>query len=272
MSSLFSGHRKFARAGVVSAHTYGHAVDIAAVGEHLDRGQPAAGRDHRVRRPVGAAPPRRAPAAAGDLAARTGRTVVPASRSRRPHPRWLLGPRAFSARTGASSASTCSWRRARSSGCAASSAAGACRRAKGSCFARPARFTRSSCASRSTRSSSTATTSSSASSRRSRRGAPRAGAARSRSSSSRAASASARDRARRRWLSVVTRLVVWVSLRAALHDHGTPGRDAHGHARRDVICSPGGNDIIAGQTGTTDPLPARTRPCRPATRRATRST
>ena len=33
VSSLFSGHRKFARAGVVSAHTYGHAVDIAAVGE-----------------------------------------------------------------------------------------------------------------------------------------------------------------------------------------------------------------------------------------------
>lgn len=33
VSSLFSGHRKFARAGVISAHTYGHAVDIAAVGE-----------------------------------------------------------------------------------------------------------------------------------------------------------------------------------------------------------------------------------------------
>ena len=32
MSSLFSGHRKFARPGVVSAHTYGHAVDISAVG------------------------------------------------------------------------------------------------------------------------------------------------------------------------------------------------------------------------------------------------
>jgi hypothetical protein len=33
VSSLFSGHRKFARAGVVSAHMYGHAVDIAAVGD-----------------------------------------------------------------------------------------------------------------------------------------------------------------------------------------------------------------------------------------------
>jgi len=33
VSSLFSGHRRFARPGVVSAHVYGHAVDIAAVGE-----------------------------------------------------------------------------------------------------------------------------------------------------------------------------------------------------------------------------------------------
>jgi hypothetical protein len=33
VSSLFSGHSKFSRPGVVSAHTYGHAVDIAAVGE-----------------------------------------------------------------------------------------------------------------------------------------------------------------------------------------------------------------------------------------------
>ena len=32
VSSLFSGHRQFARAGVVSAHVYGHAVDIAAIG------------------------------------------------------------------------------------------------------------------------------------------------------------------------------------------------------------------------------------------------
>ena len=33
VSSLFSGHRKFSRPGVVSAHIYGHAVDVAAVGE-----------------------------------------------------------------------------------------------------------------------------------------------------------------------------------------------------------------------------------------------
>jgi len=32
VSSLFSGHRKYSRPGVISAHTYGHAVDIAAVG------------------------------------------------------------------------------------------------------------------------------------------------------------------------------------------------------------------------------------------------
>jgi hypothetical protein len=38
ISSLFSGHRTFARPGVVSAHVYGHAVDVAAVG-----GTPIAG-------------------------------------------------------------------------------------------------------------------------------------------------------------------------------------------------------------------------------------
>jgi hypothetical protein len=32
VSSLFSGHRRFSRPGVVSAHVFGHAVDIAAVG------------------------------------------------------------------------------------------------------------------------------------------------------------------------------------------------------------------------------------------------
>jgi hypothetical protein len=32
VSSLFSGHRRYARPGVVSAHVYGHAVDIASVG------------------------------------------------------------------------------------------------------------------------------------------------------------------------------------------------------------------------------------------------
>jgi hypothetical protein len=32
VSSLFSGHRKYSRPGVVSAHMYGHAVDVASVG------------------------------------------------------------------------------------------------------------------------------------------------------------------------------------------------------------------------------------------------
>jgi hypothetical protein len=32
VSSLFSGHRKYARPGVVSAHVYGQAVDIASIG------------------------------------------------------------------------------------------------------------------------------------------------------------------------------------------------------------------------------------------------
>ena len=32
VSSLFSGHRKYARPGVVSAHIYGHAVDVASLG------------------------------------------------------------------------------------------------------------------------------------------------------------------------------------------------------------------------------------------------
>jgi hypothetical protein len=32
VSSLFSGHRKYARPGVISAHIYGHAVDVSALG------------------------------------------------------------------------------------------------------------------------------------------------------------------------------------------------------------------------------------------------
>jgi hypothetical protein len=33
VSSLYSGHRKYARPGVISAHIFGHAVDIASVGK-----------------------------------------------------------------------------------------------------------------------------------------------------------------------------------------------------------------------------------------------
>ncbi len=43
VSSLFSGHRQYARPGVVSAHVYGHAVDIAAVGGRSIAGNQAPG-------------------------------------------------------------------------------------------------------------------------------------------------------------------------------------------------------------------------------------
>ena len=43
VSSLFSGHRKYARPGVVSAHVYGHAVDIASVGDTAIVGHQQAG-------------------------------------------------------------------------------------------------------------------------------------------------------------------------------------------------------------------------------------
>ncbi len=51
VSSLFSGHRKFARPGVISAHTYGQAVDIAAVGgtSVLGNSQPGGMTEEAVR-------------------------------------------------------------------------------------------------------------------------------------------------------------------------------------------------------------------------------
>jgi hypothetical protein len=51
VSSLFSGHRKYARPGVVSAHTYGQAVDIAAVGgtSVLGNSQPGGMTEEAVR-------------------------------------------------------------------------------------------------------------------------------------------------------------------------------------------------------------------------------
>ena len=52
VSSLFSGHRKYARPGVVSAHIFGHAVDIASVGKTTISGhqQPEASRRRRCAR------------------------------------------------------------------------------------------------------------------------------------------------------------------------------------------------------------------------------
>ncbi len=51
VSSLFSGHRKYSRPGVISAHTYGQAVDIAAVGgtSVLGNSQPGGMTEEAVR-------------------------------------------------------------------------------------------------------------------------------------------------------------------------------------------------------------------------------
>ena len=90
VSCLISGHRLYARPGVVSAHIYGLAADISELG-----GVPILGHQQ----PDGSiteksaghpAPPGRDAAAAGHLAARPRRTVVPAGEPLRPHSRWVL--------------------------------------------------------------------------------------------------------------------------------------------------------------------------------------
>ena len=90
VSSLFSGHRKYARPGVVSAHIFGQAVDIASVGKLSIAGhqQPGSVTEKAVLLDPDA--PGRAPAATGDLAARSWWRVVPDGRPRRPHPRRVL--------------------------------------------------------------------------------------------------------------------------------------------------------------------------------------
>ena len=90
VSSLFSGHRKYARPGVVSAHIYGQAVDIATRRETVDRRTPAARERDREGRSVDPDAAGRAPAPTGDLPARPRRTVVPDGQPRRPHPRRVL--------------------------------------------------------------------------------------------------------------------------------------------------------------------------------------
>ena len=94
VSCLISGHRLYARPGVISAHIYGLAADISTLGNtpifgHQQPGgvteqgsakhPPAAGRDA---------------AEAGHLPARARRAVVPARQPLRPHPRRLLDARA----------------------------------------------------------------------------------------------------------------------------------------------------------------------------------
>ena len=91
VSCLISGHRLYARPGVISAHIYGLAADISDAGRGPDPRAPAAGRlDHREGRAEHPAAPGRDAAAAGHLAARPRRTLVPAGEPLRPHSRWLL--------------------------------------------------------------------------------------------------------------------------------------------------------------------------------------
>ena len=192
VSSLFSGHRKYARPGVVSAHIVRARSRHRRRRRHVDCGAPAARRPHRGSGPLGAPPPRRAPAAAGDLAARPGRPVVPAARPRRPHPRWLLAPSSLTREDGrvvCEHLLVAARPLRRMRGLLGRSEPTVRRRNPPS----PGRLrsTRSSCASRSTSSSSTARRSSSGSSRRFAPGGQRAGGARRPSSSSQQASASA---------------------------------------------------------------------------------
>ena len=238
VSSLFSGHRLFARAGVVSAHIYGHAVDIAAIGGASIAGnqRPGGLTEAAVRSIL--LLPADAPAAAGDLAARSRRPVVPARRPRRitstlatecRHPRPFGRTRRR--------ASAVSSRSVRSGGCGACSAGEAFRAARESCSSRRPRSTPSSCASRSTSSSSTRSASLSGSRVASGPGVQPAGAAPMPRSSSRAArappSASDRRQARSSMIAPFRRLAGT----RALHDHGhsrerLPAR--HEGQRRDL--------------------------------------
>ena len=90
ISSLTSGHRLYSRPGVVSAHVYGLAVDIAVLGNQSIYGQPAGRRHHGAGGAQHPAHAGRDQPATGDLAARPRRGVVPAGRPRRPHPRGVL--------------------------------------------------------------------------------------------------------------------------------------------------------------------------------------
>ena len=90
VSSLITGHRLYARPGVISAHISGHAVDISGLGRHPDPGPSGARRDDRARRARPVAAPGGSHAAADHLAARHGRTVVPDGRPLQPHPSRVL--------------------------------------------------------------------------------------------------------------------------------------------------------------------------------------
>ena len=91
VSCLISGHRLYARPGVISAHIYGLAADISELGgvPIIGHQQPDGSITERgsAEHP---APPGRDAAEAGHLAARPRRAVVPAGEPLRPHSRWLL--------------------------------------------------------------------------------------------------------------------------------------------------------------------------------------
>jgi hypothetical protein len=88
VSCLISGHRLYARPGVISAHIYGRAVDISAVGGVPIQGhQQPGGITERAVRAILLLPD---DAATGHLTARARRTIVPAGRPLQPHPRRVL--------------------------------------------------------------------------------------------------------------------------------------------------------------------------------------
>ncbi len=90
VSSLASGHRYYSRPGTVSAHVYGLAVDIAVLDNQAIYGhQQVGGITEKAVRNILRAAGRDQPAT-GHLLARPGRSVVPARRPRRPHPRRVL--------------------------------------------------------------------------------------------------------------------------------------------------------------------------------------
>ena len=95
VSSLFSGHRKYSRpASSRRTRTGMRSTSPPSAASPSSATRPRRG--HGGRRALDPAPAGRAAAAAGDLAARARRPLVPDGRPRRPHPRWLLRSSAWS--------------------------------------------------------------------------------------------------------------------------------------------------------------------------------
>ena len=108
VTSLTAGHSLLTASGNVSAHSYGRAVDIAALnatpilGHQVPGGLTERALRHILLLPEGARAERT------DLALRARRAVVRTRRSRRPHPRGLLAraASAFSGRQGGAATAT----------------------------------------------------------------------------------------------------------------------------------------------------------------------